>query len=126
MLVMIKITHHSKNSIKSNRKKRHTSSFDSLAKLLTVTPATELYLGPLTSAIEQEEATKSEAVTEMTERGRGKENVSSSNNSESIQVVVRLRPENEKDKNRYGKHCVSLTSEKSISLFRPLNSNGIK
>ena len=61
-------------------------------------------------------------MTEMTERGRGKENVSSSNNSESIQVVVRLRPENEKDKNRYGKHCVSLTSEKSISLFRPLNS----
>jgi hypothetical protein len=41
------------------------------------------------------------------------------NTSESIRVVVRLRPENTTDRNRFGKHCVSLATNKSLSLHRP-------
>ena len=56
----------------------------------------------------------------MSHRSNNKSNGGPNNTSESIRVVVRLRPENNNDRNRYGKHCVSLTSNKSISLSRSL------
>ena len=47
----------------------------------------------------------------MSHRSNNKSNGGPNNMSESIRVVVRLRPENNNDRNRYGKHCVSLTSK---------------